>query len=87
MKQEELYRIYEEISDFIYNNNWRSYHIWYTCGSVDVISNSTIEFEVYGSSDQGDGDEWIEHWSIDTNGKIYTKENVYDNIEEFKRDW
>lgn len=87
MKHEELYRIYEEISDFIYNNTWRSYHIWYVCGSVDVISNSAIEFEVYGSSDQGDGDEWIEHWSIDTNGKIYTEDNIYDNIEDFKKDW
>jgi hypothetical protein len=87
MTQEELYRIYEEISDFIYNNCWRSYHIWYLCGSTDVISNNTIEFEVYGASDQGDGDEWIEHWSIDTNGKIYTEDNVYDNIEDFKRGW
>ena len=87
MKQEELYRIYEEISDFIYNNSWRSYHIWYTCGSAEVMSNSAIEFDVYGSSDQGDSDEWIEHWLIDTNGKIYTKDDVYDNIEEFKRDW
>lgn len=87
MKQEELYKIYEEISDFIYKNSWRSYHVWYGCGSAEVISNSAIEFDVYGSSDQGDGDEWTEHWSIDCNGKIYTEDNVYDNIEDFKRDW
>ena len=87
MKQEELHKIYEEISDFIYKNSFRSYHIWYTCGSAEVISDGTIEFYVYGSSDQGDGDEWVELWSIDTNGKIYTKNNVYDNIEDFKRDW
>ncbi len=86
MKQEELYRIYEEISDFIYNNSWRSYHIWYTCGSAEVISDR-IEFDVYGSSDQGYGNDWTEHWSIDTNGKIYTEDSVYDNIEDFKRDW
>ena len=87
MTYDELYRIYEEISDFIYNNSWRSYHVWYTCGSVDVISDGAIEFNVYGSSDQGDGDEWTEYWSIDANGKIYTENNVYDNIEDFKRDW
>lgn len=87
MTQEELYKIYEEISDFIYNNSWRSYHNWYTCDSAEVISDGTIEFDVCGSSDQGDGDEWIEHWSIDINGKIYTEDNVYDNIEDFKRDW
>ena len=87
MTQEELYRIYEEISDFIYNNSWRSYHIWYICGDAEVISDGTIEFEVCGSSDQGDGDDWTEHWLIGTNGKIYTKDNVYDNIEDFKRDW
>ena len=46
-----------------------------------------IEFDVYASSDQGDGEEWTENWSIDSDGKIYTKDNVYNNIEDFKRDW
>lgn len=87
MKQEELYKIYEEISDFIYNNSWHSYHTWYTCSSAETTSTGTIEFDLYGSSDQGDGDEWTEHWSIDVNGKIYAEDNVYDNIEDFKRDW
>ncbi len=87
MKQEELYRIYEEIFDFIYDNSFRSYHTWYTCGSADVMYDGTIEFYVYGSSDKGDGDEWKELWSIGTNGKIYTENDVYDNIEDFKRDW
>ena len=87
MKQEELYKIYEEISDFIYDNSWRSYHIWYKCGSTVLITNDIIEFNVYGSSDQGDGDEWTEVWLIDADGKINTGDNIYDNIEEFKRDW
>lgn len=87
MTPEELYKIYEEIFNFIYNNGWRSYHVFYTCGSAEIISGGTIEFDVYGSSDQGDGDEWTESWSISTNGKIYTENNVYDNIEDFKRDW
>lgn len=87
MKQEELYKIYEEISDFIYDNSWRSYHVWYSCGNVEVTSYGTIEFNVYGSSDQGDGNEWTEYWSIDTDGKIKTGDDIYDNIEHFKRDW
>ena len=87
MKQEELYKIYEEISDFINNNSWRSYHNCYSCGSAELISTDTIEFKVYGSSDQGYGNEWTEYWSIDNNGKIYTEDNVYDNIEDFKIDW
>lgn len=87
MTQEELYRIYEEIFDFIYNNGWCGYHVWYTCGSAEFTSYGTIEFDVHGSTDQGDGNEWTECWSIGTNGKIYTENNIYDNIEDFKRDW
>lgn len=87
MTQEELYKIHEEIYDFIYNNSWRSYHVSYVCGSAEFTPYGTIEFDVYGWSDQGDGDEWTEHWSIDTDGKINTRNNLYDNIEDFKRDW
>lgn len=87
MTQEELYNIYEEISDFIYNNSWRSYHVWYYCGDAEFTSYGTIVFDVYGTSDQGEGDEWTEYWSIDDDGKIHTDDNIYDNIEDFKRDW
>ena len=87
MTQEELYEIYEEISSFLYNNRWCSYYVWYICGDVKFISDNIIEFDVYASSDQGDGDQWTENWSIDSDGKIYTKDNVYNNIEDFKRDW
>ena len=87
MTQEELENLYEEVTDFIYHNSWRSYHVWYSYGNKYVSPNGSISFDVYGSSDQGDGDEWTEYWSIDTDGKIYANENVYDNIEEFKKDW
>ena len=87
MTQEELYKIYEDVTYFIYHNSWNSYYVGYTCGDAKFTSYGTIEFNVYGSSDQGDGDEWTEYWSIDTDGKINTGDNVYDNIEDFKRDW
>lgn len=87
MTQEELYKIYEELYDFIYNNIWRSYHVSYVCGSAEFTPYGTIEFNVYGSSDQGDGNEWTEHWSIYTDGKIKTEYDVYDNIEHFKTEW
>lgn len=85
MTPEELENLYEEVTDLIYN--YRSYHVWYTYGNKFVSPNGSISFDVYGFSDQGEGAEWTEYWSIDTNGKIYTSENVYDNIEEFKKDW
>lgn len=87
MTQEEMQNIYEEVSDFIYHNNWRSYHVSYYCGEINFSTSYAIYFDVYGTSDQGEGAEWTEHWSIDTDGKIYNGENVYDNIEDFKRDW
>lgn len=87
MTQEELYRIYEEVTYFIHHNRWNSYYVWYICGDAEFTSYGTIEFDVYASSDQGDGDEWTEYWSIDADGKINTGDNVYDNIEDFKRDW
>ena len=85
MTREELENLYEEVTDLIYN--YRCYHVWYSHGNKYVFPDGSISFNVYGFSDQGDGDEWTEHWSIDTNGKIYTNENTYDNIEEFKKDW
>ena len=85
MTQEELENLYEEVTDLIYN--YRCYHVWYTYGNKYVFPNGSISFDVYGFSDQGEGAEWTEYWSIDTDGKIYTNENVYDSIEDFKREW
>ena len=85
MTQEELENLYEEVTDWIYD--YRCYHVWYSYGNKFVFPNGAIGFDVYGFSDQGEGAEWTEHWLIDTNGEIYTYENVYDNIEEFKRYW
>ena len=87
MTLEETRNIYEEISDFIYDNTWRDYHCSYYCGEVNFSTSTSIHFDVYGTCYRGDGDEWTEHWSIDTNGKIYTEDDVYNSIEEFKRDW
>ena len=87
MTQEEIRDIYEEISDFIYHHNWRSYHCSYYCGEVNFSTSTSIHFDVYGASDQGEGTEWTEHWSLDYDGKIYTEDDVYNSIEDFKRKW
>lgn len=87
MTHEEIRNIYEEISYFIYDNTWRSYHCSYYCGEVNFSTSTSIQFDVYVTSDQGEGAEWTEHWSIDNDGKIYTEDDVYNSIEDFKREW
>lgn len=36
---------------------------------------------------KGEGSEWIEHWSIDDEGKIYSEDTTYNTYEEFLREW
>lgn len=36
---------------------------------------------------RGDGDEWVEYWSIDDKGRIHSEDVIYENYEEFLREW
>ena len=48
---------------------------------------TSVSFEVHVTSDQGEGSEWIEIWSIDNDGKIYSEDTIYENYEEFLGEW
>ena len=67
-------------------NNHVTYHTWYTYGEVEEYE-KYVSFEVYGYSDQGEGMEWIEYWSIDSDGKIYTEDTTYNSFEDFAKEW
>lgn len=66
--------------------NYRTYHNDYYTGNVIEYDNY-ISFEVYGHSDQGEGSDWTECWSIDNEGRIYTEDTTYENYNEFLKDW
>ena len=69
MTQEELYKLYEEVTTWI--DNYESYHVWYCCRNAHFHPSGTnVWFEVHGHSDHGSGADWTEGWSIDSDGKI-----------------
>jgi hypothetical protein len=84
MTQEEFYNLYDKIRDVLYG--FKSYHCWYFCCNEEYCGNS-MSFEVHVNSDKGDGDEWVESWSIDDKGRIYSEDAIYENYEEFLREW
>lgn len=84
MTQEDFYNLYNKISDVLYG--FKSYHCWYLCCN-ETYYDTSVSFEVRVTSDQGEGSEWIEYWSIDNDGKIYYEDTMYDTYEEFLREW
>ena len=46
-----------------------------------------MTFEVHIHSDGGDGDDWVEDWRIDEQGRIHSEDDIYENYEEFLREW
>lgn len=84
MTQNEFYNLYNKISDVLYG--FKSYHCWYLCCN-ETYYDTSVSFEVHVTSDQGEGSEWIEYWSIDDDGKIYSEDTTYNTYEEFLREW
>jgi hypothetical protein len=84
MTQEEFYNLYEKISDVLYG--FKGYHYWYFCCNEEYY-NDSMSFEVHITSDQGEGSEWTEHWSIDDKGRIYSEDTIYESYEEFLKEW
>lgn len=84
MTQEEFYNLYNKISDVLYG--FKSYHCWYLCCN-ETYYDTYVYFEVHVTSDQGEGSEWIEYWSIDNEGKIYSEDTTYNSFEDFLREW
>ena len=84
MTREEFYNLYNKISDVLYG--FKSYHCWYLCCN-ETYYDTSVSFEVHVTSDQGEGSEWIEIWSIDNDGKIYSEDTTYNSFEEFLSEW
>lgn len=84
MTQEEFYNLYDKIRDVLYG--FKSYHCWYRCYNEEYYGDS-MSFEVHVNSDEGDGDDWVEYWSIDDKGRIHSEDATYENYEEFLREW
>jgi hypothetical protein len=76
--------LYNKVSDVLYG--FKSYHCWYICTN-EIYYDNSMEFEVHVHSDKGDGDDWVEYWSIDNEGKIYSEDTTYNTFEEFLREW
>ena len=84
MTLDEIGEILEKVKKEI--RDYRSYHTTYMYGD-ETWGEDGVSLEVFGYSSQGDGAEWLEHWHIYTDGKIYASEQYYDNFEEFERSW
>ena len=84
MTQEELYNVYKKISDVI--DGFKDYHYYYDCWNETYHGNS-MTFEVHIHSDQGDGHDWVEDWRIDECGRIHSEDAIYENYEEFLKEW
>jgi len=74
----------EKVLDTIYH--YKTYHNWYCYGNVEE-HDTYVSFEVYGHSDQGEGADWTECWSIDSAGKIYSEDTVWNCFEDFLTEW
>lgn len=84
MTREEFNNLYNKVSDVLYG--FKSYHCWYICTN-EIYYDNSMEFEVHVHSDKGDGDDWVEYWSIDNEGKIYSEDTTYNTFEEFLKVW
>ena len=70
-------------------NNYNSYYVWYSVSSEEIWdkNGSYVTFEVFGYSDQDEGSNWTEYWSIDNTGRIVGDGEIYENFDEFKDNW
>ena len=84
MTREEFYNLYNKISDVI--DGFKDYHYYYDCWNETYHGNS-MTFEVHIHSDQGDGHDWVEDWRIDECGRIHSEDAIYENYEEFLKEW
>lgn len=87
MTKKEVKKI-EDILEKVQNciSGWHSYHVFYCVGSEQWFD-SYVTFTVFGYSDQGEGSEWTENWCIYSDGSISGDHEIYNNFDEFERDW
>ena len=84
MTEKELYNLYDKISDALYE--YEDYHCSYYC-SGETYNGTSLFFEVHIDSDKEDEDDVVEDWRIDDCGRIHTEDAVYENYEEFLKEW
>lgn len=87
MTHEELVELFDKVTDVIWH--YSSYHVSYCYGRDDWSSDGlSVTFEVYGHSDQGEGADWTEYWSIYSDGTISNSEgDCWKTFEEFESGW
>ena len=78
-------KILEKVQNCILDYR-RGYHGFYYIGSHEHWFDGYVTFTVCGS-DQDEGSEWTEDWYIYSDGRIRRDDKVYNNFDEFERDW
>jgi hypothetical protein len=84
MTQEEIYNLYDKVTDILNGNH--GYYYWYFCYNEEWKYNS-LYFEVHSSSDKDEDYEWVEHWYIDECGRIHSEDTIYENYKDFFVEW
>ena len=84
MTREEFYSLYNKISNTI--DGFKDYHYYYYCWNEEY-NGTSMTFEVHIHSDGGDGGPWVEDWCIDEQGRIHSEDDIYENYEEFLKEW
>lgn len=87
MTKEDIRELFEKVTRLVDSND-TDYHCSYSCGEETWSDDGMrVMFEVHGFSDQGEGSEWTENWGIESDGRIYADDMIYDTFEEFEKDW
>ena len=84
MTREEFYSLYNKISNTI--DGFKDYHYYYYCWNEEY-NGTSMTFEVHILIDGEDGDDWVEDWRIDEQGRIHSEDDIYENYEEFLKEW
>ena len=87
MTRDELTVLLDKVKTDI--DNYSSYHIWYSVSSEESWDEKGgyVTFEVFAYSDQCDGSDWTEDWSINDDGTIVRDGVVYENYNDFKNNF
>ena len=84
MTREEFYSLYNKISNTI--DGFKDYHYYSYCWNEEY-NGTSMTFEVHIHIDGEDGDDWVEDWRIDEQGRIHSEDDIYENYEEFLKEW
>lgn len=85
MTKEEFYSLYDKISDVLYEFYvLAGYHCWYYCCN-EIYNGTSMSFEVHVHDDKGY--DKVEDWVIDDRGRIYAEGDIFENYEEFLKEW